>query len=130
MSLTSPGRGHCRRIKQGWALSGDRPAQVPEGSGLSASGPAPGKGPQPQYLRLPIDSARKLRWYDREDLSRLIESNLQERQQLAEVNTALREVILLADCTTGPALPGCPSQAAQCMAYLASDRHCSGDFVP
>lgn len=53
---------------------------------------APGKGPQPQYLRLPIDSARKLRWYDREDLSRLIESNLQERQQLAEVNTALREV--------------------------------------
>ena len=58
----------------------------------AGSGVAPGKGPQPQYLRLPIDSARKLRWYDREDLSRLIESNLQERHQLAEVNTALREV--------------------------------------
>ena len=72
-------------------MAGERPPQSNDPAG---AGVAPGKGPQPQYLRLPIDSARKLRWYDREDLSRLIESNLQERQQLAEVNTALREVSL------------------------------------
>ncbi|KAK9825736.1 hypothetical protein WJX74_002575 [Apatococcus lobatus] len=79
------------RLKQGWGAAGERPPLAMDTAG---SGTAPGKGPQPQYLRLPIDSARKLRWYDREDLSRLIESNLQERQQLAEVNTALREVML------------------------------------
>ena len=73
-------------------MTGEKLPQAAEVSGPSGSGPAPGKGPQPQYLRLPLDSARKLRWYDREDLSRLIESNLQERQQLAEVNASLREV--------------------------------------
>lgn len=39
-----------------------------------------------------IDSAKKLRWYDREDLSQLVEVTTKEKLQLQETITALRQV--------------------------------------
>ena len=39
-----------------------------------------------------IDTAKKLRWYDREDLSQLISITTREKQQLQDTVTALRQV--------------------------------------
>lgn len=38
-----------------------------------------------------VESARKLRWYDREDLRPLVEANLRDKQLLNETITALRQ---------------------------------------
>lgn len=43
-------------------------------------------------VHLQIDTARKLRWYDREDLSQLISISTREKQQLQDTITALRQV--------------------------------------
>ena len=45
-----------------------------------------------QYLRLPVESAKKLRWYDRADLSTLVTQNLKDKQELQAVNEALHQV--------------------------------------
>jgi hypothetical protein len=58
---------------------------------------------QPAFLRLPLEAARKLRWYDREDLSMLIDLHLREKQELLRANEALRAV-LRARGGGGPAL--------------------------
>ena len=39
-----------------------------------------------------VDSARKLRWYDREDLKPLVEQNLRDKQLLQDTLAALRQV--------------------------------------
>ena len=39
-----------------------------------------------------IDTAKKLRWYDREDLSQLISITTREKQQLQDTLIALRQV--------------------------------------
>ena len=39
-----------------------------------------------------VESARKLRWYDREDLRPLVEANLKDKQLLHETIAALRQV--------------------------------------
>lgn len=39
-----------------------------------------------------IDTAKKLRWYDREDLSQLISITTREKQQLQDTIAALRQV--------------------------------------
>ena len=68
--------------------------QVPaEGRAAELDGTSPEKKTQ-QYLRLPIESAKKLRWYDRPDLNNLIQQNLREKNDLLEVNAALRQVSL------------------------------------
>ena len=54
-----------------------------------------------------IDTAKKLRWYDREDLSQLISITTQEKQQLQDTVSALRQV---------PWLP--PTQAWQFLCCL------------
>jgi len=41
---------------------------------------------------LQIDTAKKLRWYDREDLSQLISITIREKQQLHDTITAPRQV--------------------------------------
>lgn len=68
--------------------------QVPaEGRAAELNGTSPENKTQ-QYLRLPIESAKKLRWYDRPDLNNLIQQNLREKNDLLEVNAALRQVLL------------------------------------
>ena len=42
--------------------------------------------------QLQIDTARKLRWYDREELSQLISISTREKQELQDTITALRQV--------------------------------------
>ena len=39
-----------------------------------------------------IDTAKKLRWYDREDLSQLVSITTREKQQLQDTVSALRQV--------------------------------------
>lgn len=56
-----------------------------------------------------IDTARKLRWYDREDLSQLISITTKEKQQLQETISALRKV------------PQLISQAVICSARISAD---------
>jgi len=68
--------------------------QVPaEGRAAELNGTSPENKTQ-QYLRLPIESAKKLRWYDRPDLNNLIQQNLREKNDLLKVNAALRQVRL------------------------------------
>ena len=40
-----------------------------------------------------VESARKLRWYDREDLRPLVESNIRDKQLLQDTIAALRQVL-------------------------------------
>ncbi|KAL0020506.1 hypothetical protein WJX79_001917 [Trebouxia sp. C0005] len=68
--------------------------QVPaEGRAAELNGTSPENKTQ-QYLRLPVESAKKLRWYDRPDLNNLIQQNLREKNDLLGVNAALRQVLL------------------------------------
>ncbi|PSC74921.1 zinc ion binding [Micractinium conductrix] len=46
-----------------------------------------------QYLRLPVESAKKLRWFDRQDINMLMTLHLREKQELFEANSALRQVL-------------------------------------
>ena len=39
-------------------------------------------GPEKQYLRLPVESARRLRWYDKADMQALVKTHLQAGWQL------------------------------------------------
>lgn len=52
------------------------------------------KGDSGCWAVLQIDSARKLRWYDREDLKPLVEQNLRDKQLLHDTVAALRQVPL------------------------------------
>ncbi len=63
---------------------------------LSAETAAPEaqSAPPQQFLRLPLESARKLRFYDRPDLSELVEQHAQDKAQLTAANAALRQVSL------------------------------------
>jgi hypothetical protein len=50
-----------------------------------------------------VDSARKLRWYDREDLAPLVEVTTREKQALQDTLAALRQVIIaLPSLLAGP----------------------------
>ena len=49
-----------------------------------------------------MDSVRKLRWYDREDLAPLVEANTRELQAMQDTVTALRQVPIPAQM---PAMP-------------------------
>ena len=53
---------------------------------------SPQQQPQQQFLRLPMESAKKLRFYDRQELSDLVAQHIREKQQLEATNGALRKV--------------------------------------
>lgn len=48
--------------------------------------------PQQQFLRLPVESARKLRYYDRPDLNDLVTQHAKDKAQMQAANDALRRV--------------------------------------
>ena len=50
-----------------------------------------------------VDSARKLRWYDRDDLAPLVEASTREKQALQDTVAALRQVFY----TPARVAPGC-----------------------
>ncbi len=58
--------------------------------------PKPGAGgaaaAAPQFLRLPVDSARKLRYYDRPELNDLVTQHAKDVATLQAANSALRKV--------------------------------------
>ncbi len=56
------------------------------GAGGAAAGAAP------QFLRLPVDSARKLRYYDRPELNDLVTQHAKDVTTLQAANSALRKV--------------------------------------
>ncbi len=53
-------------------------------------------------MRLPIESAKKLRWFDRQDLNMLIQLHLREKQELYEANAALRQALLRTGADADP----------------------------
>ncbi|KAK3265421.1 hypothetical protein CYMTET_25890 [Cymbomonas tetramitiformis] len=62
-------------------------------SSSTSSGWAPNKKEQ-QFVRLPVTSAKRLKFYDKSDLNALIKQHLHEKQQVLEENTALRQLIM------------------------------------
>lgn len=77
------------RLRQNLQVPADgRPGEAVGTSPESQAGKAQ------QYLRLPVESAKKLRWYDRPDLNHLVQQNLREKNDLLGVNAALRQVLL------------------------------------
>jgi len=65
-----------------------RPRLDPDGDS-NDSGGGGGSGGGEQYVRLPMASARKLRFYDRADLAEVIAGHLEEKQALGEENARL-----------------------------------------
>jgi len=63
------------------------------GGGSRPAGPPP-ESADKQYLRLPVDSARKLRWYDKGDVQQLTRQHLREKHVLLDTITALKKVRL------------------------------------
>ena len=66
---------------------------------LKADAPGPSQSQQQQdkgkeYLRLPLDSARKLRWYDKSDLTSLTKAHFREKRELLDTVAALKKVLL------------------------------------
>ncbi|KAK9815909.1 hypothetical protein WJX72_011792 [[Myrmecia] bisecta] len=81
---------NAARLKQNWDTAA-RPPEEASPSHAVAEKPAAAKAQQ--FLRLPVESARKLRWYDREDLNQLIETTLKEKQQLNDTIAALKQAL-------------------------------------
>ncbi|WIA17304.1 hypothetical protein OEZ85_014171 [Tetradesmus obliquus] len=52
-----------------------------------------------QYLRLPLDSAKKLRWYDKSDVASLTRQHVREKHLLLDTITALKKVMIRAGFT-------------------------------
>lgn len=46
-----------------------------------------------QYVRIPVETAKQLRWYDSGDLKLLLQVHLSEKHQLYMANAALREAL-------------------------------------
>lgn len=46
-----------------------------------------------KYIRLPVESAKQLRWYDQKDIRLLIDLHLREKHELLLANAALREAL-------------------------------------
>ena len=63
-------------------------AQYPSSAEASPSQP-----PAANYLRLPVESAKKLRWYDQHDVKMLIQIHLREKHELHQANSMLREAL-------------------------------------
>ena len=78
-----------------------------------------------QYLRLPIESAKKLRWYDRPDLNNLVQQNLREKNDILGVNAALRQVRHAheATVTMNIPFPSCTAYSDCAIHTLCTDRN-------
>ena len=87
-SITARAR-HCCRLRQNLQVPSDGRAGDAPGASLESDA-----GRAQQYLRLPVESAKKLRWYDRPDLNNLVQLNLRDKNDLLGVNAALRQVSL------------------------------------
>lgn len=59
--------------------------------------------------RLPVDSARKLRWYDKGDVAPIVKQHVREKHLLLDTITALKKVKA---CGTG-CRPGAPTLAPE-----------------
>eukprot|EP00898_Chlorokybus_atmophyticus_P003571 jgi/Chlat1/4214/Chrsp27S04296 len=72
------------------------PVASPPGTGGKEHSPrGSGAAPSPvPYIRLPIESAKKLKWYDQQELSELIKIHTEEQQQVFKENDALRALLL------------------------------------
>ena len=100
-SLTQQQASHAQQVYQGLicgcAYRLRQNLQVPaDGRPVDAPGgvsPENAAGKAQQYLRLPVESAKKLRWYDRPDLNNLVQLNLRDKNDLLGVNAALRQVV-------------------------------------
>ena len=60
---------------------------------LSAQGGEEAAAEAPRFVRLPVESAYKLKWYDSHQLASLIEKHLEEQQQVLDENAQLRRVL-------------------------------------
>ena len=60
---------------------------------LSAQGGEAAAAEAPRFVRLPVESAYKLKWYDSHQLASLIEKHLEEQQQVLDENAQLRRVL-------------------------------------
>ena len=80
------------------------PADIRPGDGPSDILAENAAGKAQQFLRLPVESAKKLRWYDRQDLNNLVQQNLREKNDLLRVNAALRQVCTLQELYPKPDL--------------------------
>jgi hypothetical protein len=78
-----------------------------------------GEGEDAKYVRLPVDSARQLRWYDQKDIKLLIHLHLKEKHELYLANAALRDALQKA--------PGKQSQVSSARLSKAIDRMASKD---
>jgi len=78
-----------------------------------------GEGEDTKYVRLPVDSARQLRWYDQKDIKLLIHLHLKEKHELYLANAALRDALQKA--------PGKQSQVSTARLSKAIDRMASKD---
>ncbi|GLI70689.1 hypothetical protein VaNZ11_015629 [Volvox africanus] len=47
-----------------------------------------------QYLRLPLESARKLRWFEKADLQALTKSHFREKRELLDTLTVLKKLLV------------------------------------
>ena len=77
----------------------DTATQIPK----PPTGAAAPAGAQ-QFLRLPVDSARKLRYYDRPELNDLVTEHAKDMAALQAANAALRKVRQKAGAVVRPIL--------------------------
>lgn len=69
-------------------------AQAGSSQGTTSLEPSPSKqGGSDGYLRLPVESAKKLRWYDQHDMKMIIQLHLREKHELIQANSLLREAL-------------------------------------
>lgn len=69
-------------------------AQTGPSQGTTSLESSPSKqGGGDGYVRLPVESAKKLRWYDQHDLRMLIQLHLREKHELVQANSLLREAL-------------------------------------
>lgn len=115
------------------------PAPQQQPAAPSASQQQTSQQPQPQqFLRLPVESARKLRFYDRPDLSELVAQHARDKAALTAANEALCQVMgsdaaphsrcpvwqrLACSAHTGQALLAAANEALRQVRGLASLRH-------
>lgn len=80
----------AQKARQNWEQGSNGQATTP------ASAPQqPGK----QYLRLPMESARKLRWFDKGDTTAIVKTHLREKREMAETLGALKKIIIRSGMT-------------------------------
>lgn len=89
-NLSAVSTGAASQIKQ---------LTAPEVKPVAAANPAANAQNDKQYLRLPIESARKLRWYDKEDLQAIVKTHVREKRELLDAITALKKLLIRAGYT-------------------------------